>query len=258
MTAESPGFLWDTAKQDILEIALPVWGVPRHSGTQRQAAANSFAMRVLRRMMAFDSLFPSGLYLEAYPLVRTAYEDWLSLAFILQAPDASRWDEFQSDVWKHDARVHDAFARLCGDDAAKHWFGKVPPEAAPHVGKLRRETMPRLGRSWQYLADAVGLGLLHQYIYTVLSDPAHGATTKGEALLFDEKAARIPERSPEQETRLALWVWWFHLRVVTLAAKEYGVDVEDHSDEVVSLFSQSAGYESLEGCVLRRESLGSR
>lgn len=248
-------YLWESMRDDLLEKAFRIWSEPHKGTTGRQAACDFFGMRSVRRSMALNLLFPAGLYAEAYPLVRAAYEDWLSIAFILAGPADEGWREFQTDIRKHDARVHDAFLALCGREAAQLCFPGMPEPVRAYIGKPARETRPRSGMQWKAMAEAVGLGPIHPYIYTQLSDISHGGS-RGFHLIFEGRKARIPERDQKLEALLAWWVSWFHLRIVTLAGREYGFDFESESDELITMVREQGLDTSLEGCVLTKERLG--
>lgn len=211
-------------------------------------------MRSLRRVVALDALFERGLYVEAHAVVRAGYEDWITFSYILNRAE-HRWRDFQADVHKVDARVYDAFRRLCGDEEADQHFKNMPPEVRQHVGKTRRTTRVLGGITMAARAAEVGLSLVHAYVYEWLSAYSH-PTTRAYKSLFEQTPSGVSKvrnlrRDDKEEADLGLWAWWFELRILTLAGAQYGIDVESLSDELIAL--RDLG--TLHTCALVRESI---
>jgi hypothetical protein len=209
------------------------------------------AMRALRRIHAVDSLFKTGHYWESHAVVRSAYEDWLEIAYLMHGPNDARCEDYETDVHRHDARVYDAFKALCGENTAARFFASIPPEVAAFVGLPRSQTNPA---SLASLANDVGLRRVHDFVYTYLSGRSHPTGRTRE--LFDGSGsiavARIPARDPSDETRLALWMSWFTARIAVIAARQFGVDRESFCAEHLLPFVSVSGA-NLETCVFVRE-----
>lgn len=244
-------YWWDLILPELARLFLKPWGKPLFDLNRRQTAATPLAMRALRRTQAVDALFKAGYYWESHTLIRSAYEDWLQLAYLLHEPGDARCQDYETDIHKHDARVYDALRALCGQDAANRLFGTIPPEVAAFVGLPRSQTSPA---SFASLADDVGLRRVHDFAYTYLSGRSHPTGRIQE--LFDESeltaVARIPGRDPAEETRLALWISWFTARVAVLASREFDIDREPFCDEYLLPFAAASGI-NLETCVFVRE-----
>jgi len=244
-------YVWDRLLPELVGLFLEPWGEPIVGLNLRQRVATLLAMRAFRRIPAVDELFRAGYCWESHTLVRSAYEDWLEIAYLMREPGDARCEDYERDVHRHDARVYDAFKSLCGDATASRLFGDIPPEAATFVGLPRWQTNPS---SFASLADDVGLRRVHDFAYTYLSGRSHPTGRTRELFDGSEKiaVARIPSRDPSEETRLALWMSWFTARVAVLAAREFDVDHEPFCDEHVLPLVAAAGI-SLETCVLVRE-----
>jgi hypothetical protein len=244
-------YVWDLLLPELVGLFLEPCSEPMVGLNLRQRVATPLAMRAFRRIPAVDGLFKAGYYWESHALVRSAYEDWLEIAYLMREPHDVRCEDYEKDVHKHDARVYDAFKTLCGDTAAGRLFGNVTPEVAAFVGRPRSQTSPA---SFASLADDVGLRRVHDFAYTYLSGRSHPTGRIEE--LFDGSAsiavARIPSRDPSEETRLALWMSWFTARVAVLAARQFDINREPFCDEHLLPFAAAAGA-SLETCVFVRE-----
>lgn len=222
-------YLWDLLLPELVPL-FAHWLDPLSTTNQRQRVATNFAMRALRRCMATDALFKQGYYLEASTLVRTGYEDWVYLAFVLHKPGDDRAASFGQQIHKHDARVYDAFSALAGAGAADQYFGEPPLAVAQYVGLPRGQTQaPALAA----MADDVDLRKVHDCAYTYLSGVAHPDARVNH--IFDDVSdvyvAQIPSRNPTGEFQLALWLGWFTARVAVLACREFGLDQEWFCDE---------------------------
>lgn len=250
--ADKHRYPWDVAMADLMPLFADPWGAPLGEIDGRQAAATFFAMRSLRRVVAIDAVFSHALYNEAYQLIRAGYEDWITLAYILQAEDSSRWSQFQADVAKIDARVYAAFERLCGSALAAELFTDMPPGVRSHLGRSNRELNRTAWPGFATMADALGLRKVHDYVYTWLSVYAH-PTNRSYGAIFDTPpgmvTARRLRRRDSDEVQLALWGHWFELRVLTLALSEFGIDKEPLSDDLLDLRTGN----ELVTCVLVRE-----
>ncbi|KKL76141.1 hypothetical protein LCGC14_2047840, partial [marine sediment metagenome] len=53
----------------------------------------------------------------------------------------------------------------------------------------------------------------------------------------------------------SLWAWWFNLRILTLAGREFGYDFESYSDDLDEISRENNDHETLATCVLVRESV---
>ncbi len=241
---------WDVAASQLLSLKPQIWPGPHRNMTAQQHAADFFGMRALRRVVALDALFRRGLYVEAHIVVRAGYEDWITFAYILRGGEG-RWTEFKTDVNKIDARVHDGFEKLCGEAAADRYFPNLPPGVTRHVGRPRSKTATMGGVTMARRAKEVGLSLVHGYVYEWLSAYAV-PTSRSYPMLFERtdigiKVRRL-RRDNEQEGTLGLWAWWFELRILTLAAAQYGIDIESLSEELLAHKNND-----LYSCVLVRE-----
>lgn len=243
---------WDLAMSDLAPLLADPWAAPLGKISQRQEAATFFAMRVLSRAGALSLLFGAGLYNDAYSVVRASYEDWLTVAFVLQLEDDGRWLAFQSEVNRIDARVYEAFVALCGSEVAAARFKNIPASVEEHLGKSKRELRKEGWPSFASIADSLGLRAVHDFAYTRLSTYSH-PTGRSFSSVFNmapgRVTARIPERNAAGEAELALWAWWFSLRTITIAQREFGIDSEAHSDDLLDL----RGERELITCVLVRE-----
>jgi len=232
----------------LVGLFLQPWGKPVLRPNIRQNVSTMFALRAARRLEVVDALFKEGYYWESHPIVRSSYEDWLQLAFLLRKPDDLRCIEFGEDVHRQDAGLYEAFSALCGQEATKLVFGDPPPKVKPFIGHKRRQP-----DRFQVMADDVNLRVVHDFVYPYLSGRSH-PTSRGDDL-FDHSqpvsVALLPERNKTEEILLAIWASWFTARVAVLASREFGIDHERFCDEnLLSIASSKIG---LETCVLVRE-----
>lgn len=250
-----PEHPWDVARSDLYPLLGDPWDAPLGQISPRQQAATFFAMRVLTRLRALDLLFEAGLYNDAYTVVRASYEDWLTSAYVLQSEGDNRWIRFRAEVNRIDARAYEAFGRLCGAELADARFKDIPPAVREHLGESNRTGRRDGWPTFAGLADSVGLRAVHDFAYTRLSTYAH-PTARAFNNIFDvgpdRVTARLLKRDATIETELALWAWWFELRSVTMAQREFGIDSEAHSDGLLGLRGQN----ELVTCVLVREAVG--
>lgn len=243
-------YFWDLVLPELMQLFGEPWGEPIIGANPRQRTATPLAMRALRRTLVVDSLFKRGYYWESHALIRSAYEDWLQIAFLMHEPGDARCEEYAVEIHKHDARVYDAFKELCGQAIADHLFPAMPADVAAFVGLPRGCTNPP---SFASLADDVGLRKVHDFVYTYLSGRSHPTGRTQE--LFDASpsiaVAQIPTRDPSEEIRLALWHIWFTARVLVLASREFGIDREPFCEQY--LLPLVASGQNLETCVFVRE-----
>ena len=247
-TIQEPYF-WDVIRPELLLLALEPWGkrvVPRNA---RQSLSTTFALRAMRRVEVVDMLFRGGYYWESHPVVRSGYEDWVQLAFVLRKSGEARCKAFSENVHKQDAGLYEAFVSLCGRDAAKSTFGEPPPVVKAFLGQKRSQP-----QHFQTMAEDVGLRSVHDFVYPYLSGRSH-PTGRSEGL-FDQSptlaVAQIPKRDKEEEIQLAVWVSWFTARVLILGSREFGFDREAFCDE--NRMPIADGGANLETCALVRES----
>ena len=249
----SPDYPWDIALDDLIALLANPWATPLGKIGRRQEAASFFAMRVGSRIGSLNRLFGVGLYNDAFAIVRSAYEDWLTAAYVLQLEGEERWLRFLAEVDRIDARVYEAFVRLCGQDLANARFSEIPPGVRRHMGQSKRAASKDAWPGFAAVADKVGLRAVHDYVYTRLSTYSH-PTGRSFGRVFDREpgkvTARIPKRDSAAEYEPALWAWWFELRTITLAQREFGIDSEAHSDDLIALRDER----ELVTCVLVRES----
>lgn len=248
-------WVWDFAIKNMADIQRQLFGQPLTELTPRRNVGLFFSVRVMRRNIALDNLFKLGFYSEALLLVRSAYEDWITLAYILAAEGPARVEEFDNDVDKMDARVYKGFLELAGSKATEEVFGAPTPEIQGLLGKLNRELLPWGGRSWRDMTEEIGLAKVHNFVYPYLSWMGHGAVKNVNELLdFDDHGvvkAKVPKRESSSEDYLAWWTCWFHLRVLTMVGRELGHDLEKHSDVLL----EEVSGDFFESCVMQREVL---
>ena len=244
-------YSWDLALPELLFLFNEVWGNVIQGASRRRKFATLFAMRALRRLMAVDKLFKEGFYFESHCLIRAAYEDWLQLAYLLRQPGEDRCLEFSEGIYKLDARIYDAFSKLCGKVIADKYFGELPNNVASYTDKKRSETQPI---QFSVLAEDVGLLKVHKFVYSYLSGFSHPDGRYN--YIFDDSKpvsrARIPQRNASDETRLALWFLWFTSRIEVLASSEFGFNHESFSEEYLLPLVDDKQMD-LETCVLVRE-----
>lgn len=243
-------FPWDALHPELLRLSREVWTVPHARVSLRQQSADLFFVRSSRRDLGLSLLFQEGLYVEAASLVRNAFEDWIEYAYILSPWSDEGWADFRKTVLRTDARVFEGFRELCGAEAANEHFPGMPEGVAAYVD-ARRERPLKLADK----AREVGLGGVYGVAYPYLSAYSH-STMRPFRDMFStagsKTTARIPERDFDEERTLALWAFWFELRVLTLAAGAYGVDWEIEADKWLQLRGDSPGFDR---CILVRERL---
>lgn len=244
-------YFWDLALPKLLFLFNEVWGNEIQGASHRQSIASLFAMRALRRLLAVNQLFKKGFYLESHCLVRAGYEDWLQLAYLLRQSGENRCLAFIERIYKLDARIYDAFSKLCGKTTADKYFVKLPNSVASYTGKKRSETQPE---KFSSLAEDVGLQDVHNFVYSYLSGFSHPDGRCN--YIFDDSKpisrSRIPHRDASDETRLAIWFLWFTCRIEVLASREFDFNHESFSEEYLLPLADDKQM-NLENCVLVRE-----
>ena len=243
-------YIWDHFLPDLLLLFNEVWGHEIPNDSARRYLSTVFAMRAMRRLLALDLLFKKGYYTESHSIVRTCYEDWLKLSYVLLDAGDERTKKFWEYVPKCDYKVHKAFAELCGIQAAERFFGPLPESIAKYVnasGSSMREP------KFDEMAEDVGLLGVHKFVYTYLSCRSHPDPRTNELFHSNEEVglATIPKRNDEEESRLAIWALWITSRIESLAAKEHGVAHESFSDFLLQL--RIPNEPNLEVCVMVKE-----
>lgn len=246
------GGLWDLARQTLDVVLESLTASPRLFD-RRQLVALMFVDRVERRNQALTSLFREGLYIEALPVVRSGFEDWVNLAYMMSDSSDGRLEEYVDDSLKLHAALYDALVRLSGPEAADHEFPDLPHEVrtlvdgGPAGFKIRRNMRDR--------ATIVGLGEVYEFAYRYLSELAHGnlrallACAKVDGRVYQPAT---PQRDWEEEQTWALWAWWFHLRTLTVAGRCLGEELEMLSDGVLEK-ARSIPFSPSDMLVMQRE-----
>ena len=247
---------WDIALKNMSEITYKLLGHPLQNVQPRQQAGVFFAIRTTRRNVALTALFRQYLYSESLPIIRRAYEDWIILSYILNEKGSKRWIEYRTEEHKMDAKVYKSFFKLTNEIATKKVFGKPPRYTLKWLDKPTRNLKPWGGKTLRDMADEVGLVKVHDFAYTYLSYMTHGCY-KDFSYLFRQKnnalKANVPEHDPLEETHWGTWIWWFHLRILTLAGREFGYDFEPYSDFLLNLVEEIKGKDALATCIMQRE-----
>src|SRR5262249_44994817 len=90
------GYKWDTLGFRLIVMFKETFGSQDQldASTPRNKVASFLAYRAPRRVMALTNLFRNGMYSEAVPLVRSAYEDWVTAAYLLLRPGEEHCREF--------------------------------------------------------------------------------------------------------------------------------------------------------------------
>ena len=131
----------------------------------------------------------------------------------------------------------------------------MPPAVETHLGQGRGQTKPLGGVTLAARADALGLSLVHHYVYEWLSAYVHPSSRTFKSLFATDTRGktkvRNPERDDSEEVLLGFWPWWFELRILTLAAAQYSINVESLSDDLLAMRDTHP----LRTCVFVRESL---
>lgn len=253
-------FVWDKLVEQLLHMYRDSWAQPHSDMNPRREVALIFSSRVGRRCAALSLLFKHGLYDQAVPLVRAAYEDWLTVGTILAATeptDQTLANEYREDVAKTEARLYKSFGALAGDKARR----EAMPDPPENVLQLSFEPASKLRVSgnWAAKADALSLRAVHDYVHPYLSEIAHG-NARNQVYLFvrDEQddgvvSPVLLERDEDTEQSLALWAWWFQWRVLTIAARERGIDFEAYADTFMQELRKQGKHRGLQSACFQRE-----
>lgn len=250
--------IWDIAYLHMAEVLQNLIGKPIDNITTRQKAVAFFSVRTGRRNMALNNLFGQGLYSESIPIIRRAYEDWIVLSYILSVSDASRWDQFYKDVAKLDAAVYKGFLSLTNQKDTDKIFGKLPEEISALLYESKQKLKPWEGKTFRQLSKEVGLEKLHDFVYPYLSSISHGSFKDNLEFFHVVEniyKAKAPKCDLEIETRWSIWVWWFHLRILTLAGQELGHNIEHLSEELLNNLRKGPNLNTFETCIMVKEEL---
>lgn len=224
-------FPWDVYRKSLLGLSEP-WLQSNKDLNRRQQVADFFFVRSTRRAKGLAVLFEAGLYSEALGVVRCGFEDWITYAYVLSGWSLGRWDTLNETVHQTDAKVFEGFRDLWGEAAANSHFAGMPAGVAKWVG------MRPAGVDLASCAREVELEGVYRIAYPFLSAYSH-PTTRPFRDLFDEgtksRTARIPKRDRDEEAAPALWALWFETRILTLANRAYGSNVEPRTDELLLL-----------------------
>jgi hypothetical protein len=250
----SSDYLWDKSADVLDQICREILGTAV-SMTPARSLAVFYTARVKDRTAALRKLFAGGHYVPAMPLVRVAYEDWLSAGTaLLPRGDGSDPDpEFLDDVAAEYVRLYRRFLALCGKRAANR-------ESSPHpeyalAGLSQKADPPYAQRDWRRKAVDLGLETIHDVAYGHLSNLSHGslhAISEYVAVDGNRFYEKQVERDAAREELPALWVHWFQLRALTIAGHAWGRDYEHVSDAWLAELPSSRG-RTLATCVFRRE-----
>jgi hypothetical protein len=215
--------------------------------TARTKVALFIAHKMSRRTVAVTHLFKMGMYPESVPLVRAAYEDWLTAGYLLLRPG----EDHCSDFWHEDqnrlmAKSFRGTTALIGADAEKFVEPKTRAAFAKYLPLSNKQLRPLGGAQWSGMAEHLGLKDVHDWVYTHLSGLSHGSPLNARLMIgkgkIDPKNAYAEPfvRDEEHEHLPAFWAFWFGLRALTLAAREFGKSIEDESDGVLESLAKVA------------------
>lgn len=230
--------------------------------TARKKVASFIAQRVPRRVGALTILFRNGMYSEAIPIVRAAYEDWLTSAYLLLRPGQEHCDDFWfEDQYRLLAKSYNAWARLMPDQAIDRFVKPGEKEKFAKYLKTENKKLLPLGRiQWRQMAARVGLADVHDWAYTHLSGLAHGSPLNAAMTInfqpgSDVGVADPMQRNEDREHLPAIWAYWFNLRSLTLCAKEFEFefDLEDQSKVILDCLQGAPRDPTLSA--IRREQL---
>lgn len=242
--APDDSFKWDTLGPGLLIEFDKSFGAQRQiqTTTPRKKVASFLAHRVPRRVVALTLLFRHGMYPEAVPVVRAAYEDWLTSAYLMLRPG----EENCADFWYEDqyrllAKWYRATARLLpGQDLDRFVAPGEKEKFAKYFNATNPELKPLGGIQWAQMAQKVGLADVHDCAYTNLSGLSHGSPLNAGMMVNFKPGTNIGvadllQRNDHREHQPALWAYWFSLRVLTLCAKEFDFDLERQSTVILDL-----------------------
>lgn len=248
-------FIWDSTSQLLEHLWTEILGtqVPM---TTRVSVAAFYVARVKDRSGALTSLFEAGRYVPAVPLVRAAYEDWLSCAFLLCRPqdEADPATELLDQLGAEHARFVRRFQALCGKRAARIQFPQHPEYAESYL--KQRTDPPHVPRDWAGKASALGLETVHGVVYNYLSDLSHGSFYAASQYIGVDGARYFEKplkRDVEDEELLASWAYWAHLRTLTVAGREWHRDYEEMSDHWIGELKAQRKDKTIATCISRKE-----
>ncbi|MGB4442777.1 MAG: DUF5677 domain-containing protein [Coriobacteriia bacterium] len=248
-----PDYAWDTLSRAQMNIVDEILGTRVQMNTRRPAAA-FYVVRVKHRILALTSLFDEGNYVPAVPIIRVAYEDWLSAAWALAPGDHNREIEFMDEIGAEYARLFKRFRALCGRKAANLEFPEHPDYAKPYLESPGDP--PYTKRDWRGKAVALGLQNVHDVAYNYLSELSHGSFHSFEQHVGVDENRFFEKplvRDPERERVFAHWTFWFHLRTLTIAGREWGQDHEDVSDGWLTELHAQKKTKTFVTCVMHKE-----
>jgi len=245
--------IWDQiAKPILLQLLAENIRTPMAYKNNRWKVAVYYIVKSSRQVLILSKIFEQGYYVESIPLIRCAYEDWLRVANILLVDGNEPADAFNNSWINIDAKNYQTFLLAFGDAATKDVFVS-PPQCVIETVKLNEKIF--VNNNFRNLAKNIGLEKQHDFIYSYLSNYAHGSIVN-RVRIFDDKdginIAKIPNRELDEENQLALWSYWFFLRIATITGREFGKDYELYSNTLIELFQQKI---SLSTCVFNKEYL---
>jgi hypothetical protein len=208
-------YTWDRLAAALDDVAGQILGT-RVQMTPGRVLAVFYTARVKQRTAALTALFSDGYYDSAAPLVRVAYEDWISCAWRLGPGRGTDGPQVLEELGPSYAKIYRRFEALCGRRAVRAEFNPPPDYAVPYL-RLKGDP-PYEARDWRAKADDLGLGVLHDFVYNYLSELAHGSFhLLGEHLEVEGErySERQVRRDPDRELLFAFWAFWFELRVLT-------------------------------------------
>lgn len=233
---------WDTLVAQLMEAAHEVFGQHDRVSTEqpRQKVGALLGQRVMGRASSLTTLFRVGMYSEAVPIVRAAYEDWLIASYLL----LQEGDEPCRDFWYEDqqrllAKTYRGFSKLLTEEVVRHFFSPSDRAKFEKYATGTESLSPLGGARWDAMAKAVGLENVHEGTYAILSGLSHGSALNAD-LSFGPGVAQgagrphLFLRDEDREHQFAVWSYWFMLRTLTLAGKQFGHDLEPKSSEVLS------------------------
>ena len=232
-------YVWDQLSPHLLSLYEDSWAKPFSDMSARTEVAVIFSKRVQHRVLALNLLFNAGVYDQAVPLVRAAYEDWLQAGYILVATgpsDHSRAVKYRGDVAKTEAQLYKSFGALAGGEARDREMADPPEDVLELSGRKSGEL--RVSGHWAQKADSLDLRLVHDFVHPYLSELSHGSIRNYHYLFVNnadasEMAPVQLERHEDSEQMLALWAWWFQLRTLTICALERGLDFSGASTQML-------------------------
>lgn len=211
----------------------------------RAETAVKFAMCALLRQAAIDVLLVSAAPTEVVPLVRSAFEDWVNLGFMLSGNGDDRVLAYLADVHKDDRAAMDGFKKLVNDADLDSYFPDPPPEVRDLSEGDLRERWSKM--NLRKRAEAVELDDVYDYAYRYMCAIVHGAHRR--QIEYNEIGKDLATL-----IKWGVWAWWFQLRILILAANELGIHTYDDVDQELTPLLDFETNE-LATCVLKKEVL---